>query len=124
MNNISQKGGYTKKTGPLNKEEDELEEGPWHRVQPQPSDENLLKEAEREGSWGRLLAACSDRSLVDRFGEERTYSTFSHVKHKPKQGRKTLLGLLTHTHAHINTHTAPSDFQHDTIRLVHKHADL
>lgn len=25
----------------------------------QPSDENLPKEAEREGSWGRLLAACS-----------------------------------------------------------------
>lgn len=27
-------------------------------------------------------------------------------------------GLITHTYP------APSDFQHDTIRLVHKHADL
>ncbi len=58
MSNISQKGGeYTKKAGLMNKEEDESEEGPWHREQPQPGDENLLKEAEREGSWGRLFGS-------------------------------------------------------------------
>lgn len=107
MNNISQKGGkYTKKTGPLSKEEDEFGEGPWHRERPQPSDEGLLKEAEREGRWGRLLAAFSDRSSVDQFGEDRTCPTFSHVKHEPKQGRKTLLRLLTHTsHTHTRMHT-------------------
>lgn len=62
MSDVSRKGGkYTKKTARLNKEGEELEEGLWHRVHPQPSDENLLKEAEREGSWGRLLAGRSDR---------------------------------------------------------------
>lgn len=54
MNNISHKGGkYTKKTGLLNKEEDELEEGPWHRVQPQPSD----KTSPERGREGRQLGS-------------------------------------------------------------------
>lgn len=58
MNNVSQKGGeYIKKAGPINKEEEEFKDGPWHRVRPQPSDESLLKEAEREGSWGRLFGS-------------------------------------------------------------------
>lgn len=99
MSNISQKGGkYTKKSGPLKKEEDEFEEGPRHRARP--SDEDLLTEAEREGSWGRLLAAFSDRSSVDQFWGREGRSTFSHVKHKPERGRKTLLRLLTRTHMH------------------------
>lgn len=111
-------GKYTKKTSPLNKEGDEREEGLWHGVHPQPSDENLLKEAEREGSWGRLLAGQSDR-----FREDKTCSTFfpcetqTYTRHHPPP-----TPVLTHTCT--RTHTQPLQTSHVTIRLVHKHADL
>lgn len=64
----------------LNEEDDELKEGPWHRAQHQPSDENLLKEAE-----GRQLGSALGSLFWPELGGPvwGRYSTFSRVKHKP-----------------------------------------
>ena len=85
---------------------------------------NLLKEAEREGSWGRLFG-----SFLFFFwpegGNDLTCSTiFSPPCETKKQGRKkTCRSNSERTRMHTyNTRTTP--VRPDTIRLVHKHADL
>lgn len=112
-------GRYTKKSGPLDGEDDGGlgTERSLSRVI-----RNLLKEAEREGSWGRLFGSFFFFFWPELLkGGER--SDLLHVSFPPpmwsqKQGRKNAsLRLWTHTHAH-------NPVRPDTIRLVHKHADL
>lgn len=105
---IQQIGGAKSVFSTQNRAADEFEERPWHIL-------SWAEEAEQEGSWGRLLAAFFVRSSEDRFWEEEKYS---HVKLKPKEGRKMPCSWLAHTH------TRTRQTSSDIIRLVHIHADL
>lgn len=113
-------GRYTKKSGPLDGEDDGGlgTERSLSRVI-----RNLLKEAEREGSWGRLFGSFfffSDRSS-SRGGKIGPAPRFFSPRVKPKTRQEKRLAPTLNTH----TCTQPGQTRHNqtgtqTCRLLYK----
>lgn len=73
------------------------------------------EEAEREGSWGRLLAAFSVWSSEDHFGKKEVFPCETQTERRQKNAL-----LLVHTHTHTHARQTPNMI----IRLLHIHADF
>lgn len=65
-----------------------MERRPWHGAEPSPDDVSLIEEADNEGSWGWLLAACSVWNPVGEKQEQFRFF-FSRVKQELKKGTKS-----------------------------------